>query len=150
MGLQEKALFSEAARSDATTPGRRLRAVDLARNCLLAPFLEVSPEEQETMYTEMWLPWECRFSSLENLDVAFAEFVDCRLNNPDLESSEHQQKLRALSLYANQNGVNMDAISLYAKLVAAFTLLSRKLGAVAAARSILTDLLHMVNSEIVD
>lgn len=52
--LQEKALFSEAARGDEASFGCRLRAVDLARNLVLAPFLGTSIEDQERVYLDTW------------------------------------------------------------------------------------------------
>eukprot|EP00419_Tripos_fusus_P006267 CAMPEP_0172678870 /NCGR_PEP_ID=MMETSP1074-20121228/15681_1 /TAXON_ID=2916 /ORGANISM="Ceratium fusus, Strain PA161109" /LENGTH=428 /DNA_ID=CAMNT_0013496965 /DNA_START=55 /DNA_END=1338 /DNA_ORIENTATION=- len=57
------------------TPGRWLAVSDLARNLLLAPFLDVSMEEMESVLREHWLPLEEQFDGTHDFDHFLKRFV---------------------------------------------------------------------------
>jgi hypothetical protein len=57
------------------TPGRWLAVSDLARNLLLAPFLDLSMEEMESVLSEHWLPLEEQFDGPHAFDHFLRGFV---------------------------------------------------------------------------
>lgn len=71
---QEKAIGS-AMEIHNPTPGRWLAVSDLVRNLLLAPFLDLSMEEMESVLNEHWLPLEEQFDGPQAFDLFVKRFV---------------------------------------------------------------------------
>ena len=89
--LQEKSLLGEAALVFNPAPGLFFTGVDMIRNLILAPVIDLSLQEQEDFHRSLWLdPVESFFSGQENsaeFNKTLNEFVTERT-----KKSEHKSK----------------------------------------------------------
>ena len=91
--MQEKSLLGEAALVFNPAPGLFFTGVDMVRNLILAPVIDLSLDQQENYHRTLWLdPVESFFSGQENsalteFNKTLNEFVTERT-----KKSEHKSK----------------------------------------------------------
>ena len=89
--MQEKSLLGEAALVFNPAPGLFFTGVDMVRNLLLAPVIDLSLDQQENYHRSLWLdPVESFFPGQENsadFNKTLNEFVTERT-----KKSEHKSK----------------------------------------------------------
>uniref|UniRef100_A0A7S4T7J1 Uncharacterized protein n=2 Tax=Alexandrium monilatum TaxID=311494 RepID=A0A7S4T7J1_9DINO len=138
--IQEKSLFSMAAQPDATMLGVRFRALDLARNLLMSPFLSGSVEDQERAYEELWLPWQAQFGSAAAADAFLTAFARERSAEGGGKPSALMVQLDGLAPLCLQGGISIEHICAYARFAAEFERLAAERGGEGATRALLSEM----------
>jgi hypothetical protein len=124
--LQEKALFGMGALLFNPTPGIKFCACDLIRNLFLSWYMDLSLEEQEKIYLEVWLkPLELVYRSpvaldthvqsyLDNYDKCFREDASKRFK------CEFETKSEEMIMFLRKNPEEFSSVLLYGRFLSLY------------------------------
>jgi len=126
--LQEKSLFGEASLLFNPTPGNYFTAVDMIRNLLVSPTMELSFEEQEKFYRDHWLqPIENSFkgdNQLESFNTCLQEFINSKKELSNFSSEGELTYLKMMKASTSLSPIGRQYITTYAKFISLFEKIS--------------------------